>query len=144
MNPLRRPTQVWARVRRWSSTVAPRSPLFPEYSYAFFMVAFGVSLLLPNEAFTLSVNYAVLSKIMSEVYWGAWFVLFGLGWASAVATHNLTARRILGGFGALTLVWLAASVILSNPLSTIGLPFAVVACSSAYCAARLVIPWTQR
>ena len=135
---------VWGWVRRWAGEHAPRSPLFPECSYAAFMVAFGLSLLGPTDSFTLSSNYAVLAKFATEIGWGYFFTIFGLVWFGIVATHNLTLRRAVAIVGALFLSWLSLSVILSNPLSTIGLPFGSVALAAAYCAARLVVPWTIR
>ena len=137
-------TQAWARIRRWSQTPAPRSPLWPEYTYAAFMVAFGASLLNPTDAFTLSANYAVLARFATEIGWGYFFVAYGAAWFGIVASHNLTLRRGAAIAGAFLLLWLSLSVILSNSASTIGFPFGVVACSAAYCAARLVVPWTQR
>ena len=137
-------TQVWARIRRWAEHPAPRSPLWPEYTYAAFMVAFGASLLNPSEAFSLSANYAVLAKFATEIGWGYFFVTYGVVWFGIVASHNLTLRRGVSIAGAFLLVWLSLSIILSNPISTIGLPFGVVALSAAYCAGRLVVPWTQR
>lgn len=128
-------------IRNWKQDIAPRSPLWPEYTYAAFMISFGMSLLLPNEAFGLTVNYAVLSRIATETAWGQFFVGFGGGWFAIVATHNLNARRFVAAIGAFILAWLSLSVIFSNPLSTIGLPFGVVALSAAYAAGRLIVPW---
>lgn len=137
-------TLVWDKARRWNESIAPRSPLWPEYSYAAFMVAFGASLLNPTDAFTLSANYAVLARFATEIGWGYFFVTYGAAWFGIVASHNLTLRRGVAIAGAFLLAWLSLSVILSNSASTIGFPFGVVACSAAYCAARLVAPWTQR
>jgi len=108
------------------------------------MSAFGVSLLLPNDAFSLSVNYAVLSRIAPEVSWGWFFTLCGMAWFLTVASRNLSARRAAAVPGAVMLTWLALSVVLSNPLSTTGPPFAAVALAASYCAARLVVPWTRQ
>ena len=135
---------VWVWVYKWVSASAPRSPIWPEYSYAAFMFAFGLSLLGPTDSFTLSSNYAVLAKFATEIGWGYFFTIFGLVWFGIVATHNLTLRRAVAIVGALFLSWLSLSVILSNPLSTIGLPFGSVALAASYCAARLVVPWTPR
>jgi len=136
-------TQVWDSIRRWLRIPAPRSPLWPEYSYASFMLAFGVSLMLPTDAFTLSVNYVVLSRIAPEHVWGWFFIVYGALWLLAVATHNLRLRRAAAAPGALVITWLSVSVLLSNPLSTTALPFGSVALAASYCAARLVVPWTQ-
>jgi len=131
-------------IRQWGKYAAPRGPLWPEYSYAAFAFAFGLSLLQPTDAFALSTNYAVLSRFATEIGWGYFFVVFGTVWFGIVATHNLTLRRGVAVIGAFLLAWLSLSVILSNPLSTIGLPFGSVALAAAYCAARLVVPWTPR
>ncbi len=135
---------VWAKVRRWALTEAPRSPLFPEYSYAAFSAAFGLSLLNPAAAFALSTNYAIMARIAPEESWGWAFLACGLAWAAVVATHQLALRRVFSIMGCLILTWLSLVVMLSNPNSTTGLPFVVVALSSAYSAGRLIIPWTHK
>lgn len=139
---MRQAVRGW--IRQWGKTFAPRSPLWPEYSYACFLIAFGISLLNPSDAFALSANYAVLSRIAGEAAWGQFFATFGVIWFAVVASHNLTLRRGAGILGAFILAWLSLSILLSNPLSTIGLPIGSVALAAAYCAARLVVPWTPR
>lgn len=139
---MRQAVRKW--VRQLGKTFAPRSPLWPEYSYAAFIFAFGISLLGPSDAFALSANYAVLSRIANESAWGQFFVGFGLIWFAVVASHDLNLRRIMAISGAFILAWLSLSIVLSNSVSTVGLPIASVALAAAYCAARLVVPWTIR
>lgn len=127
----------------WQKRRTDRGPVWPEVMFACFIAAWGISFLNQIESFALTSNYKALASIADENAWGVFLTTTGVAWLVIVVLGFNHLRMIAGVVGAATLLWMGASIFLSNPNSTWAGPTMVVGIGAVYSSVRLLTLWTQ-
>lgn len=97
-----------------------RAVRWAECLYAVVVGTLGILWALPNDAFSLAINYRAMSSLAPEWAWALLFLVWAIAWMLAIWRGPLVFRRAGATFGGALLIFVGASWFISNPLTING------------------------